>query len=268
MTISPDKSRRLDQWLVDLGLAESRTKAQRLIASGAVQVRASSPGSPWTTPTQSSLRIFNLDATAVQINPLAEDLRFVSRGGLKLEGALNQLPWNVRGWRALDVGISTGGFTDCLLRRGCAEVVGLDVGRGQLSAALRDDPRVRSFEAVNVRNIQAHPEVMTEVEKGIDLCVVDVSFISLTLVLPPLTEVLASQKCRLLVLVKPQFELGPEALDKNGIVRDSELQKKATQQILRALEKCGFSQTTELASEIKGQDGNQEYFIAASRTHS
>jgi 23S rRNA (cytidine1920-2'-O)/16S rRNA (cytidine1409-2'-O)-methyltransferase len=253
--------KRLDAWLVELGLAPTRTKAQRLIQTGEVEVFARGL---WQVAERSSASYEALDDTTVRIKPGAALLKYVSRGGLKLEAALKHVQIDVKGLRALDVGISTGVFTDCLLQPGCREVVGLDVGHGQLADAVANDPRVRHFEGVNVRELPSHPQVMAEIARGIDLCVVDVSFVSLQLIVPSLLSLLPPA-VRCLALVKPQFELGAVALDKKGVVRDSSLQLQAVRQVLLRFQECGFTKVQDFACELKGQDGNQEYFIDAQR---
>jgi 23S rRNA (cytidine1920-2'-O)/16S rRNA (cytidine1409-2'-O)-methyltransferase len=253
------KNQRLDAWLVQLGLSPTRTKAQRLIAAGEVEVFTTNE---WRSITKSSTLYTNLNIQTIRIRPEAPLLKYVSRGGLKLEGALRRVGINPKGFRVLDIGISTGGFSDCLLEHGCAQVIGVDVGHGQLDPKLRKDPRIQLFEGINVRNLAQFEDVVREIQAGIDLCVVDVSFISLLLVLPVLFETVPS-KSRWLVLVKPQFELGASALDKNGVVRDSEMQLKAVNEVLRCFHSFGFMGTQQFACDWKGQDGNQEYFIYA-----
>jgi 23S rRNA (cytidine1920-2'-O)/16S rRNA (cytidine1409-2'-O)-methyltransferase len=257
--------KRLDAALVEWGLVASRSKAQELIAAGEVEVRVAGQ---WKRITQASYKSQELTADAIRFNTETPLLKYVSRGGLKLAGALDLLGLDVRGWRALDVGISTGGFTDCLLQRGCREIVGLDVGHGQLAESLRGDPRLQLFEGINVRHLAEHAAVTALLRPGVDLCVVDVSFISLQLVLPALAQVLP-RATRLLALVKPQFEVGAANLDKSGVVRDETLFADVQAQVLHALEKCGFSKEAAAAhyfpSALKGQDGNQEFFVYTSR---
>lgn len=248
---------RLDLALVQLGLAPSRTKAQALIAAGDVEIFKQGE---WRVADSASLVV---EAPQLRLRPGAESLRYVSRGGLKLEAALDQLQLNVKGWRCLDVGLSTGGFSDCLLQRGAAHIVGVDVGHGQLSPTLHAEPRLRSFEGINARQLNQHAEVRS-VAGHIDLCVVDVSFISLGQILPALAEVLPGG-ARLLALVKPQFEVGPAGLDKHGVVRDVALFADVEAQVLQALEKCGFTGLDYVACKVKGQDGNQEFFALALR---
>ncbi len=205
---------RADVVLVELGLAPSRTVAQRLIAAGRVHVER---GSRSVTVKKSSE---TLDAgEAVGITPDPAD-RYVSRGALKLEGALARTGVSVSGRLALDVGQSTGGFTDCLLQAGAARVVGIDVGHGQLHPRIADDPRVVAFEGINARALDLAAIRAAAGQESVDLIVCDVSFISLTLALPPALPLLAPGGV-LLSLVKPQFEVGREGIGRGGLVRDA-----------------------------------------------
>lgn len=247
---------RADLFLVEQGLAASRTQAQTMIAAG----RVFADGKLVTKAA------FKLDALAeITIKPDEVD-RYVSRGGLKLAGALASAQLNVRGMLALDVGISTGGFTDCLLQAGARRVIGVEVGHDQLHPRLLADERVVQFEGVNARNL--HPAVIAPAllgepqETRIELIVGDVSFISLTLVLPALRSVLASDGL-LLFLVKPQFELGPHALARGGIVRDEALYPQVEEKIRAAAKAAGFTVLDYFASPISGGDGNREFFIYA-----
>lgn len=228
--------KRLDVRMVEQGFAPSRAKAQEMIKAGDVEER---DGEIW-------------------INPESTILKYVSRGGLKLEAALRRLRLDVQGLRCLDIGISTGGFCDCLLKAGAAHVTGVDVGHGQLNAALQGDPRVTLYEGVHVRDLTA------EMAADADLCVVDVSFISLRHVIPILSQRLASG-VRLLALIKPQFEVGPHNLGKGGVVRDVTLFDQVRAEVLQELEKFGFSVEDGFACEVRGQDGNQEFFVYAVR---
>ena len=243
---------RVDLLLVELGLAPSRTAAQNLIDAGRVKVDGKIVAKP-------SLK---LEATA----PISVDAdpadRFVSRGGLKLAGALAKSGITVSGLQALDVGISTGGFTDCLLQAGARRVIGVEVGHDQLHPRLLADSRVVQFEGVNARHLT--PELIAPALEGpLDLIVGDVSFISLTLVLPRLAEVLP-QGGRLLFLVKPQFEVGPGNLGKGGIVKDERLYPEVEAKIRATAESCGLNVLDYFPSPIKGGDGNREFFLFAS----
>jgi 23S rRNA (cytidine1920-2'-O)/16S rRNA (cytidine1409-2'-O)-methyltransferase len=241
---------RADQLLVERGLATTRSQAQRLIASG---VRWLAAGG-WQRvakngdelPSHAELELLD-----------ASELKYVSRGGLKLEGALKEAGVDVVGKRCLDVGQSTGGFTDCLLQHGAACVVGVDVGHGQLHERLRGDARVQALEKLNAREVTAR-----EVGTGFDVIVGDLSFISLTLVLPALAPLLAPNG-HLLMLVKPQFELQPGQLGKGGIVVDSSLYPRVEQRIRDCCRQLGLQVRDWLQSPIAGGDGNREFFIHA-----
>ncbi len=250
---------RADQLLVDRGLASSRSQAQRLIAAG-VRWRLLQ-GQPWKAVAKNGEEL----SAAVELE-LADDAeaRYVSRGGLKLEGALRAAGIAATGRTCLDVGQSTGGFTDCLLRHGAARVVGVDVGRDQLHASLRADPRVRCLEQVNARELSAAALAGELPVGGFGLVVGDLSFISLTLVLPAMVPLL-SEAGDLLVLVKPQFELQPGDIGKGGIVRDPALFAQVEIRIRRACAAGGLAVAGWFDSPIAGGDGNREFFIHARR---
>lgn len=251
---------RADQLLVERGLAASRSQAQRLIASG-VSWRIG-PG-----PFQAVKK--NGDELPAQAELQLDDdaeARYVSRGGLKLEGALRATGLSVTGARCLDVGQSTGSFTDALLQSGARSVVGLDVGHGQLHPRLRAHPQVKSLEGLNARDLQPLDERL-DAGQGFDLVVGDVSFISLTLVLPALVSQIKPGG-RLLMLVKPQFELQPGQLGKGGIVKDARLHEQVRQRIEQACQLLGLIRLEWLSSAITGGDGNREFFIAAMRPDS
>ncbi|WP_127999982.1 TlyA family RNA methyltransferase [Piscinibacter defluvii] len=243
---------RADQLLVQRGLAPSRSAAQRLIAQGAVRWRAPAG---WATPRKAGDEL--PEACELEIADDAE-LRWVSRGGLKLEGALAHTGLVVEGRHCLDVGQSTGGFTDVLLARGAASVTGVDVGHGQLHARLRDDPRVTVLEGLNARTLQAAQLPRPRY----DLIVGDLSFISLTLVLPALAPRLGPDG-ELLLLVKPQFELQPADIGKGGIVRDPAAYARVEQRLREACAAGGLQVTDWFESAIAGGDGNREFFIRA-----
>ncbi len=249
---------RADQLLVERGLAASRSQAQRLIASG-VQWRLGA--GPWRRVAKNGDEL--PDGAELLLLDDAE-ARYVSRGGLKLEGALQAAGWDVSGWRCLDVGQSTGGFTDCLLQRGAAQVVGIDVGHGQLHARLRSDPRVVCIEGLNARELQPGDARIPDAAHGFDLVVGDVSFISLTLVLPAAVSLLKPDG-HLLMLVKPQFELQPGQIGKGGIVRDAALYAQVEVRIREASAALGLRVQAWQASPIEGGDGNREFFVQATR---
>ncbi len=243
---------RADLLLVGRGLAPSRSAAQRLIASGAVRWRAPAG---WTAPRKAGDEL--PEGCELQIADDAE-LRWVSRGGLKLDGALDHTGIAIDGKTCLDVGQSTGGFTEVLLARGAARVVGIDVGHGQLHATLRGDARVTALEGVNARHLDAAALPVRRFE----LIVGDLSFISLALVLPALAPLLAPRG-ELLMLVKPQFELQPADIGKGGIVRDASAYARVEQRIRSACADCGLAVTDWFASPIRGGDGNNEFFFRA-----
>lgn len=242
--------KRADVLLTERGLTPSRSKAQELIASGDVEVFRAGE---WRPVTQASLKISPDEELRVREGSLA--LRYVSRGGLKLESALGHLNLNVTGWRVLDLGISTGGFTDCLLRHGAREVCGVDVGHGQLDSRLANDSRVTAFEGVHVKDLGAHEGVREWLKGGCDLAVADLSFISFAQALPQFAEVLPA---RLLALIKPQFEVGRETATPAHF-------DDVRRRVLLALEKCGLKVEDYFASQVRGQDGNQEFFVLAHR---
>ena len=247
---------RADQLLVERSLATSRSQAQRLIASG-VQWRVAAGA--WRRVAKNG---DELPTTAELLLLDDAEARYVSRGGLKLEGALNTTGWDVRGWRCLDVGQSTGGFTDCLLQLGAAQVVGLDVGRDQLHARVRQDARVVCIEGLNARELQPGDARIPDAAQGFDLIVGDVSFISLTLVLPGVVPLLRSGG-HLLMLVKPQFELQPGQVGKGGIVRDAALYPLVQARICDACAALGLQVQAWFDSPIEGGDGNREFFVQA-----
>ena len=234
--------RRLDQVLVERQLADSREKAQALILSGSVLVNGSR--------VDKAGQAVDVEA-AIE---LLERPRYVSRGGLKLEAALLHFAIDVKGKSCLDVGSSTGGFTDCLLQNGAARVYAIDVGTGQLDWKLRNDARVIVQEQVNARYLSRE-----HVPAPIELAVCDVSFISVTMILPVLPGLLAPVG-EMVILVKPQFELGRGQVGKGGIVRDPQLQKSACEKVRAAVEALGFL-TDMIPSPILGAEGNREFLL-------
>jgi 23S rRNA (cytidine1920-2'-O)/16S rRNA (cytidine1409-2'-O)-methyltransferase len=240
-------------------LAASRSQAQRLIAAG---VRWRLPGCDWKAVAKhgEALR----ETAELELLDTAES-RFVSRGGLKLDGALAHTGLDVTGWRCLDVGQSSGGFTDCLLQRGAAQVVGVDVGQGQLHPRLRADPRVVCIEKCNARELTAQHLTDLggeEASAPFDLVVGDLSFISQTLVWPAIVPLLGPG-ASLLMLVKPQFELQPEHIGKGGLVKDAMAYPLVQQRIAQACERSGLRLRTYFESAITGGDGNREFFVWA-----
>jgi len=241
---------RVDQLLVESGLAASRTAAQRLIAAGRVSWSGGSIVKP----------AFDLpQKTPLTVTSDPED-RFVSRGGLKLAGALAETGISANGKCCLDVGQSTGGFTDCLLQAGAAHVVGVDVGHGQLHARLTSDPRVTALEGINCRALSPADLGEALPDGGFALIVGDVSFISMTLILPQLPALLATDG-ELLLLVKPQFEVGPTNIGKGGIVRDPALYAEVERKLRDCAASLSLAVHGWLNSPITGGDGNREFFI-------
>ena len=241
---------RADALLVAQKLAPSRTAAQWLIKEG----RVSWDGGAITKP---SMELPAETPLTVAADPEAH---YVSRGGQKLAGALAQTGIQVGGKICLDVGQSTGGFTDCLLQAGARHVVGVDVGHDQLHPQLRCDPAVTAIEGVNCRALATADLGEAFPEGGFDLIVGDVSFISLTLVLPQLPP-LGKTGCDLLLLVKPQFEVGPGNIGKGGIVRDPALYHDVEAKIRKTALNLGLTVQSWLDSPIQGGDGNREFFI-------
>lgn len=249
---------RLDKRLVGLGLAATRSQAQRMIDAGRVESLV--PGGDWQLQTKASARL--PEDVELRIGPSEEDA-YVSRGGLKLQAALEQSGLNPRGWLALDLGQSTGGFTDCLLQAGVAQVVGVEVGRDQLAPRLRNHPKVTCYEGINARKLPLET-LLQEAPGGYDLAVMDLSFISQTLVLPGLPPLL-KKGGYLLSLVKPQFEVGRSGIGKGGIVRDSTLYAGVEERIKEACDRAGLKPLAYFPSAITGGDGNREFFILAQR---
>lgn len=274
---------RADLFLVEHGHAATRSQAQRLIASG-VQWRAEE-SAPWKKVAKNGDEI--PEDAELQILDTTE-AKYISRGGLKLEGALKSTGLSVTGLRCLDVGQSTGGFTDCLLQQRAVQVVGVDVGHGQLHPSLRNDPRVVCIEGLNARSMTAsdliadpaHPagaegefgdddfdtEEGEAIEAGFDFLTGDLSFISLTLVLPAVVRLLKPGG-DLLMLVKPQFELQPGQIGKGGIVRDAAHFEFVEKRLRDACAALGLDVKGWLASPIEGGDGNREFFIHAVKGH-
>lgn len=244
---------RLDKWLHEKKRVPSRTKAQDLIEKGFVRVNGE-------IQTKSHLMIDS--GSNIEILE-SDELRFVSRGGLKLEAALEHLNWSVDHLQALDIGLSTGGFADCLIQRGATKVVGIDVGQNQLHESLKGHRQIQSFEKINARDLSQYKEVITEMpSQGWDLIVIDVSFISLSLILPQLK---AYCRNRVLALVKPQFEVGKDGLNKLGIVRDEGLYADVKSRMIHCAESAEFRVHDYFESALLGKDGNREFFMALTR---
>jgi 23S rRNA (cytidine1920-2'-O)/16S rRNA (cytidine1409-2'-O)-methyltransferase len=246
---------RLDKLLVEHGLAASRERAQALILAGKVLVNE-----------QKVVKAGAAVASDVALRLLGEDLKYVSRGGVKLEAALEHWKIDVRERVCLDVGASTGGFTDCLLQRGAARVIAVDTGYGQLDARLRSDPRVHLLERTNARYLKAEQLV-----EPVSFVAMDVSFISATLVLPAVLEAVkqkaaaagASELLELVVLVKPQFEAGRRQVGKGGIVRDAAVQAATVEKVRRKVLELGARRSNAIESPIRGAEGNREFLLYA-----
>lgn len=236
------KKVRLDQLLLEKGLFASREQARRAVMAGDVKIGTQTAAKP-------SQFLDSLALISVRARP-----RFVGRGALKLESALDHFKIDASGRIALDIGASTGGFTDCLLQRSAAKIYAVDVGHGQLNWKLRNDPRVIVLERLNARFLSDK-----EIPELVDLCVIDVSFISLTLVLPNAFQLLTANGV-ILALIKPQFELRRRDVGRGGIVRDPQLHQKAQEKIIAFVNSLGHIVTGIAPSAIKGTDGNQEFF--------
>ena len=236
---------RLDKLLVDRGITTSRNRAQALILAGKVLVNEQ-----------------KVDKAGASVEPdsalrlLGEDLRYVSRGGLKLEKALAHWQIDLDGRVCLDIGASTGGFTDCMLQHGAARVIAVDTGYGQMDFRLREDPRVRLLEKTNARYL-----TRDEVGEPVAFIAMDVSFISATLVLPAVVQASGPGVRQIVVLVKPQFEVGRELVGKGGIVRDESAQRAAVARVEAALRELGCGRTEWIESPILGMEGNREFLL-------
>jgi len=243
---------RLDKLLVDRGMVASRERGQALILAGKVLVNEQKIKKAGT-PVESD----------APVRLLGDDQKYVSRGGLKLERALERWKVEVGGRICLDVGASTGGFTDCLLQHGAARVIAVDTGYGQIDARLRSDARVRLLEKTNARYLK--PE---DVGEAVDLIVMDVSFISATMVLPAVVAAgFPAQESRtekqLIVLVKPQFEVGREQVGKGGIVREEGAQLAAVDRVHKAVMELGAREIDVIDSPVRGAEGNREFLLYA-----
>jgi 23S rRNA (cytidine1920-2'-O)/16S rRNA (cytidine1409-2'-O)-methyltransferase len=239
---------RIDKLLVDRGLVTSRERAQALIIAGRVlanEQKVAKSGA--TVESESEIRI------------IGDDLKYVSRGGLKLERAIEHWGINLTGKTCMDVGTSTGGFTDCMLQSGAASVIAVDTGYGQIDARLRSDPRVHLLEKTNARYLMAEA-----VSEPVEFLAMDVSFISATLVLPAVVQAaFKGATGELVVLIKPQFEVGRESVGKGGIVRDEAAQQSAVKKVRDAVSQIGFTDIDVIDSPILGTEGNREFLLHA-----
>lgn len=246
------KKTRVDVLLVERGLVQSRERARALILAGRVLVdeqKINKPGE--TVPTEAAIRL------------LGDDIPYVSRGGLKLAAALDQWKIEVEGRSCLDIGASTGGFTDCLLQRGAGHVTAVDTGFGQIAMKLRNDTRVRLLERTNARLLEPGTLAQPGSEK-VTLMVMDVSFISATLLLGPVFAA-APDLTEAIVLVKPQFEAGRERVGKGGIVRDPEAHQAAVDKVAGCVKTLGWQVVGTIPSPITGVEGNREFLLFARR---
>ena len=243
------KKSRLDLHLLTKGLVKSRQEAQKLIRAGKVKTIN---GQILDKPGQEVLKDLEIKIT--------QPLKYVSRGGEKLAEAFNQFPINVTNRVCLDAGISTGGFTDCLLQLGAAKVYGVDVGYGQTAWSIRNDPRVVLLERTNIRHLTPE-KLFNDEDQRPDFAVADLSFISLKIVLPSIKALLKSNRSELLVLVKPQFEVGKDKVGKGGVVRDNSLHAEAIQGVINESKEHGWYPKGLIASPLKGPAGNQEYLL-------
>lgn len=239
---------RLDVLLTNKGLAESRSKAQAMIMSGIVFVEGQKVDKPGTTVEEDC-----------EITVHGTACPYVSRGGLKLEKALREFCVDPTGYVCSDSGASTGGFTDCLLQQGARKVFAIDVGYGQLAWKIRNDPRVVCMERTNIRNVT--PEQLGE---PLDLSVVDVSFISLKIVLPVIWSLLKPEG-QVLCLIKPQFEAGKENVGKKGVVRDPVIHLEVLERMLRVFREIGFTLRNLTFSPVRGPEGNIEFLAHLSK---
>lgn len=239
---------RLDTYLFQAGVFKSRSEARAAVMEGLVSINSNSNVKPGTQVTGNEHIIVK-----------STDSGYVSRGGVKLESALESFSTDVTGKVALDVGASTGGFTDCLLQRGASSVISLDVGKGQLHWNLRNDPRVRVLEGVNARYLEP-----VDIPENPTLATVDVSFISLRKVILPIAGVLAGD-WEIIALVKPQFEAGRGKVGKGGVIRDPEVHVEVLVNIISWLEENGFMAEALKESPLKGPKGNREFFVLIRR---
>ena len=246
--MSRKEKTRLDLLLVQRDLVDSREKAKKMIMSGLVEVDNKISDKPG-----------HLIPVSSEISLKEPSLPFVSRGGLKLEAALDHFPVEVKGKVLMDVGASTGGFTDCLLQRGADKVIAVDVGYGQLHWKIRQDPRVLVLEKTNIRYLE--PD---QIKGPINGAVIDVSFISLKLVVPPISRLLL-EKAFIVALIKPQFEVEKDQVGKGGVVRDPSLREEVIANLSRFFEESDWHLEGFIPSPILGPKGNQEYLIYLKR---
>jgi 23S rRNA (cytidine1920-2'-O)/16S rRNA (cytidine1409-2'-O)-methyltransferase len=250
---------RIDKLLVERGLLPSRERAQAMVLSGRVLVNEQK--------VEKAGAAVDPDA---QIRLLGDDLKYVGRGGLKLEAALANWKIDLTGKSCMDVGASTGGFTDCMLQHGAAEVIAVDTGYGQIHARLRSDPRVKLLEKTNARYLTHENLLQAEARLPIDFIAIDVSFISVTLVLPAVLAsafMPATGRQQAVILIKPQFEVGRELVGKGGIVRDEQAQQGAVVKVRQKVEELGGQHIELMESPILGMEGNREFLLRFDLLH-
>tara|TARA_Y100001968_G_scaffold32439_1_gene24993 strand:+ start:260 stop:1057 length:798 start_codon:yes stop_codon:yes gene_type:complete len=243
------KKSRLDFHLLTKGLVKTRQEAQKLIRAGKIKTIN---GQVLDKPGQEVFKDLEIEVT--------QPLRYVSRGGEKLAEAFNKFPLDIKNRICLDAGISTGGFTDCLLQLGAAKVYGVDVGYGQTAWSIRTDPRVILWERTNIRHLTPE-KIFNDGDPIPDFAVADLSFISLKIVLPSIKSLLNANRSELVVLVKPQFEVGKDKVGKGGVVRDYSLHAESIKGVANESKKYGWHTKGLIASPIKGPAGNQEYLL-------
>lgn len=243
---------RIDKLLVERGLVPSRERAQAMVLSGRVLVNEQ-----------------KIEKAGASVDPeaairlLGDDLKYVGRGGLKLEAALRDWKIDLTGRTCMDVGASTGGFTDCMLQHGAAEVIAVDTGYGQIHARLRSDPRVKLLEKTNARYLTQQDIARADASAAISFIAIDVSFISVTLVLPAVLESTKTERREAIILIKPQFEVGRERVGKGGIVKDEVAQQDAVQKVQQKVEELGGKTIELMESPILGMEGNREFLLHA-----
>lgn len=243
---------RLDIFMVNNGLAPSREKAKAIIMAGQVYID--------NQKCDKAGQMLDENSTGVEVR--GETLKYVSRGGLKLEKAMEQFPISLEGKTAMDIGASTGGFTDCMLQNGAKKVFAVDVGYGQFAWKLRQDERVVNMERTNIRYVTRE-----QIGTGLDFASIDVSFISLKLVLPVVYELL-NDGGEVAALIKPQFEAGREQVGKKGVVRDIKVHYDVVKKTLATAKEIGFATSGLTFSPIKGPEGNIEYLAYLKKSHS
>jgi 23S rRNA (cytidine1920-2'-O)/16S rRNA (cytidine1409-2'-O)-methyltransferase len=245
---------RIDKLLVERGLVPSRERAQAMVLSGRVLVNEQKVEKAGAS----------VDPEAA-IRLLGDDLKYVGRGGLKLEAALRDWQIDLTGRTCMDVGASTGGFTDCMLQHGAAEVIAVDTGHGQIHARLRSDPRVKLLEKTNARYLTKEDIARAGASAPISFIAIDVSFISVTLVLPSVLGATqlpgTGSRCEFVILIKPQFEVGRERVGKGGIVKDEAAQQDAARKVRQKVEELGGKNIELMESPILGMEGNREFLL-------